>query len=37
MRLLRQIVHEATGGIAVASAEPFCVGPFQGRQTWEKA
>jgi hypothetical protein len=33
---LRQIVHEATGGVAVVLAERFRVGPFQGRQSWEK-
>jgi hypothetical protein len=37
MRSLRQIFHETIGSFAVALAEPFRVGPFQGRQTWEKA
>jgi hypothetical protein len=33
---LRQIYHEAIGGITVALAERLYVGPFQGRQKWEK-
>jgi hypothetical protein len=36
MRSLRQIVHEAIGGVAVALAELLHVSPFPGRQTWEK-
>jgi hypothetical protein len=36
MRSLRQIFHEATGVVAVVLAERFRVGPFQGRQRWEK-
>ncbi len=36
MRRLRQIVHEASGGVAVALAEPFCVGPFQGANGGER-
>jgi hypothetical protein len=36
MRRLRQIVHEASGGIAVVLAKQFRVGPLQRRQPWEK-
>jgi hypothetical protein len=36
MRLLRQIVHEASGSVAVVLSERFLIGPFQERQTWEK-
>jgi hypothetical protein len=32
----RQILHEATDGVAVVLAESFRVEPFQRRQTWEK-
>jgi len=35
MRSLRQIFHEANGGVAVVLAERFRIRPFQGRQTWE--
>ncbi len=37
MCLMRQIFHEAIGGVAVVLAERFRIGPFPGRQTWEKA
>jgi hypothetical protein len=36
MCLLRQIVHEAIGSVAVVLSERFHIGPFQERQTWEK-
>ena len=36
IRRLRQILHEATGGVAVVLKERFRVEPFQGSQTWEK-
>ena len=35
MRSLRQIFHEANGGVAVVLAERFRIRPFQRRQTWE--
>jgi hypothetical protein len=36
LRSLRQIVHEASGGVVVVLAERFRVGPLQRRQLWEK-
>ena len=30
---LRQIFHEASGGVAVVLVEQFCIEPFQERQT----
>jgi len=36
MPSLRQIIHEASGGVAVAMAEQYRIGLFQERQTWEK-
>jgi hypothetical protein len=36
MRRLRQIVHEAIGGVAVVLAERFRIRPFRWRQTWEQ-
>ena len=37
MCFLRQIFHEASGGVTVVVSEQFRIGPFQERQTWEKA
>jgi hypothetical protein len=36
MRSLRQMFHEAISGVAVVVAERFRIGPFHGRQTWER-
>jgi hypothetical protein len=36
MRSLRQIFHEANGGVAVVLAERFRIRPFRWRQTWEQ-
>ena len=36
MRSLRQIVHEASGGVAVVVAKQFRVGPLQRRTPCEK-
>ena len=36
MCVLRQIFHEAIGGVAVVLAEQFCIRPFPGRHMWER-
>jgi hypothetical protein len=36
MRSLRQIIHEASGGIAVVLAKQLRIGPLQRRQLWEQ-